>query len=391
MATARLQSIDFLRGLVMVLMTIDHAREFFYFAMPLPDPMEVEQVDVGTFFSRWLAHFCAPVFVFLTGLSAWLLADRRQLSRRELAWFLFQRGALFVVLEVTVINFAWTFAFPPEKIFLQVIWAIGVSMICLSGLIWLPWYLQLLTAVSIVAGHNLLDSVELQPGTAINWVWAILHDRQTLTLEGISIRTSYPVLPWIGLMAVGYVSGRWFEFVQQGTRLVWLGLAVFAAFVGMRVWGGYGEPHAWRLYEGQYLLGFLDFFNLTKYPPSLLFIMMTLGPAMVVLWGASLTADLRQRLGVRVYQAIVMFGQVPFLFYVLHLYFLHVAYRVSGLFLGYAWNGQPLHTDMPEKLDVGSIWVVWLIALLTLVALYPVVAVFARMKREQRFAVLRYF
>ena len=391
MATSRLQSVDFLRGLVIIFMTVDHVREFFYFAVPLPDPMEVEKVDVPTFVSRLLAHFCAPTFVFLTGLSAWLLADRRSLTHRELAWFLLKRGALFMVLEVTLINFAWTFSFLPEKVFLQVIWAIGFSMICLAGLVWLPWYVQLAIAITLVAGHNLLDSVKFAPGTPANWLWALLHDRQTLKLGGVSIRTSYPVLPWIGIIGLGYLSGRWFQKGQRGNWLLWAGLGACAAFVGLRIWGGYGEPSKWQMHEDRNLLSFLEFFNLTKYPPSLLFTLMTLGPALVVLWGAN---EWRVRFpgeGGRIYRAIVGLGRVPFLFYVVHLYFLHWSYRVCGLFFGYSWNGKPLQSEMPSRLDVGSIWFVWLIAVLTLVVLYPVVFVFARLKREGRFAVLRYF
>lgn len=386
--TTRLQSIDFLRGLVIAIMTVDHAREYFFFAVPLADPMDLAQVDGATFFARLLAHFCAPIFIFLTGLSACLHAQRRHLSRTELSRFLLKRGALLAVLEVTLINFAWTFSFPPHKLFLQVIWAIGLSMMSLAALIWLPRKALLAVALVILGGHNMLDGVHFAEGTAAYYVWGVLHQRSVLPIGDMLARTSYPVLPWIGVIALGFFCGRWFDgSMNADARQALLrrtGLLMVVVFVWLRLANGYGEPNHWQVFEGDPAMTLMAFFNLTKYPPSLLFIVMALGPALLLLRAAENWRG-------KWVDVLVVFGRVPFFYYVAHLYALHLAYRLSGVAMGYRWDGTPVDAQLPAKLDVGSIGWVWVIALITLAVLYPLMRKLAQLKAQKRSALLSYF
>lgn len=196
LVSQRLQSIDALRGLVILFMLLDHVRETFFMHHQVVDPMTIESTEPSLFFSRTLAHLCAPVFVLLTGLSAWLYGEKYQ-GRGATSAFLFKRGLFLVVLEFTLVNFAWTFQLPPTVIYMQVIWAIGVSMIALSLLVWLPRPALIALGALIIAGHNLLDGVHFAPGSVMHVPWAILHDRGWLEVsDSLRMRTSYPVLPW---------------------------------------------------------------------------------------------------------------------------------------------------------------------------------------------------
>ena len=203
----RLLSIDALRGLVILFMLLDHVRETFFLHRQVADPMNIEITDPALFFSRTLAHICAPVFVLLTGLSAYLYGEKYQ-GKRDVSAFLFKRGLFLVVLEFTLVNFAWTFQLPPSVIYMQVIWAIGVSMIALAALVWLPRPVLLVLGLVIIAGHNLLDALHFAPGSVMHVPWAILHDRGWIEVgDSLRMRTSYPVLPWIGVIALGYCLG----------------------------------------------------------------------------------------------------------------------------------------------------------------------------------------
>lgn len=279
--TQRLQSIDALRGLVIVFMLLDHVRETFFLHRQVSDPMTIDATDPSLFFSRTLAHLCAPVFVLLTGLSAWLYGEKYQ-GRSDVSAFLFKRGLFLVVLEFTLVNFAWTFQLPPSVIYLQVIWAIGISMIALSLLVWLPRPALLAMGALIIAGHNLLDGVHFGVESALHVPWAILHDRGWLEVfEAMRLRTSYPVLPWIGVIALGYGLGPWFARASLADtrqhRLLVAGVAALLGFVVLRLVNGYGEA-PWRVYP-DVTQTVMSFFNITKYPPSLLFLALTLAAA----------------------------------------------------------------------------------------------------------------
>ncbi len=244
-ATTRLHSIDALRGLVILFMLLDHVRETFYLHLQVSDPMDVTQTDPALFFSRTLAHLCAPVFVFLTGLSAFLYGERHE-GRVAVSAFLLKRGLFLVLLEVTLVNFAWTFQLPPKVIYLQVIWAIGLSMLALSALVWLPRAALVGLGLVLVAGHNLLDGVHFAPEHWAHVPWAVLHDRGWIGLgDALRLRTSYPLLPWIGVIALGYAAGPWFgrsANAARRTRNLLLTAAIaLGGFIVLRLNNGYGE------------------------------------------------------------------------------------------------------------------------------------------------------
>ncbi|MPT11558.1 MULTISPECIES: heparan-alpha-glucosaminide N-acetyltransferase domain-containing protein [Comamonas] len=372
-SAGRLQSIDALRGLVMLFMLLDHVRETFYLHLQVPDPMVVADTAPGLFFPRMLAHLCAPVFVFLTGLGAYLYASRHAEAGQASAasGFLWRRGLFLVLLEVTVVNFAWTFQFPPTKIFLQVIWAIGLSMLALSVLVWLPRKALLLLGLVLVAGHNLFDSVHFPADHVMHIPWAILHDRGWLELAGLQLRTSYPLLPWIGVIALGYGIGPWFgkacDPAQRRHHLLVAGVSCLLGFALLRTLNLYGDA-PW-LAGADTLRTVMSWFNVTKYPPSLLFLLLTLGIGLLLLGAFEKAA------GSRWLQLLATLGAAPMFFYVLHLYVLKFMY-LSAMAVWGANQGQ--------LFGLSSLLWLWVISALLAVTLYPVVRWFAALKQRRR-------
>ncbi|WP_257459577.1 DUF1624 domain-containing protein [Archangium lipolyticum] len=374
---ARIVTIDALRGVVMLLMLVDHAREFFYLHAQVSDPVNVATTPPGLFFTRLTAHLCAPVFVALTGLSAWLYGQRRG-GRRAASEFLLKRGLFLVLLELTLINFAWTFSFPAPTYYLQVIWAIGLSMIALAGLLWLPRPVLIGVGLVIVFGHNLLDPIQFEAGTPGATLWAILHDRGFIELPwGARARTSYPLLPWIGVIALGHGIGTWFSS-QLGPavrrfRLCSLGLAALALFLVLRVVNVYGEPVPWAR-GATPLTTVLSFLNLTKYPPSLDFLLLTLG------MGALLLAML-ERLPSRLLALLTTFGAAPLFFYLVHLYLLHGLNRVALALFG---PNQGTHFSVSNVLSL------WALAVVVSLPLWFACRWFVRLKARTRSAWMSY-
>lgn len=343
---SRIPSIDALRGLVMLLMLVDHTREFFFFHAQVSDPMDVGATAPALFFTRITAHLCAPVFVALTGLAAYLYGAARG-GGAAVSAFLLKRGAFLVALEVTVVSFAWTFDPTPPVLFLQVIWAIGLSMIALAALVHFPRPVQIAVGLTIVVGHNLLDPITIAAGEPGHAIWAILHDRGFIDLPwGGQARTSYPVLPWIGVITLGYAIGPWFARGDAGgERRRRLSVVMAVALIGfalLRVSNGYGDPSPWQP-QPTGLPAAMSFLNLTKYPPSLDFLLLTIGI------GAGLLA-LAERLPPWLATVLAVFGSAPLFFYLLHLYALHATNRLAGL-----WSGTPGLTSVRS---VGAIWTV---------------------------------
>lgn len=377
--TQRLQSIDALRGLVILFMLLDHVRETFFLHRQVSDPMTIEATEPSLFFSRTLAHLCAPVFVLLTGLSAWLYGEKHQ-GRGDVSAFLFKRGLFLVVLEFTLVNFAWTFQLPPSVIYLQVIWAIGVSMIALSLLVWLPRAALLALGAAIVAGHNLLDGLHFGVESALHVPWAILHDRGWLEFsENLRLRTSYPVLPWIGVIALGYGLGPWFArgsaAGQRQQRLLLAGLIALLGFVALRMFNGYGEA-PWSGYP-TFTQTVMSFFNITKYPPSLLFLALTLGCGLLLLRAFERAGQARW------ISALAVFGAAPMFFYLLHLYVLKLLYLACVALFG---------LNHGDYFGFDGIAAVWLGAVVLAVSLYLPVRGFARLKARRRdITWLKYF
>ena len=377
--TSRLTSVDQLRGTVIVLMLLDHVRETFYMHQQVGDPMAVDQVEPALFVSRLLAHLCAPVFVLLTGLSAWLYASGKPDGRRAASAFLLKRGLFLVVLELLVVNFAWTLQFPPSVMYLQVIWAIGVSMIALAGLLWLPRGALAVLALAVIAGHNLLDGVRVQGDGALAVLWKVLHQRDWIAVtDGLRLRTSYPVLPWIGVIALGWVIGPWFARGGDGLlrqRRLWMaGAGALLAFVILRAVNLYGDS-PWQSFA---TLGstLMSVFNVTKYPPSLLFLLLTLGIGLLLL------RLYEQPRVARALAPLADIGAAPMFFYLLHLYVLKLLYVLAEARWGHT-HGAYFAVD-----HVASLWVIT--ALLALALYWPTKA-FARFKARRRdLAWLRY-
>jgi uncharacterized membrane protein len=365
-AQRRILSIDALRGLVMVFMLVDHVRETFLLHLQVSDPMDVGTTQASLFVSRLIAHLCAPVFVFLSGLSAYLYASRQVGDTGAAASFLARRGLFLVVLELTLINFAWTATFPPKVIYLQVIWAIGLSMLALACLVRLPRGILVALGFLIVAGHNLLDPLHFAPGHPLHAIWAVLHDRGWLDItDGLRLRTSYPVLPWIGIICLGYACGPWFasgfSAPARQRRLLGWAAASLAGFVLLRALNVYGDrPWSPGASSAETVM---SFFNVTKYPPSLLFVALTLGAGLLLL------VLLERRLPVLGARLAVL-GSAPMFFYILHLYVLQLMAR------GLEGAGFAVHME--------TMWPVWALAALLTIALYPAVRAFAAFKARRR-------
>lgn len=342
----RIVSIDALRGFVMLLMMVDHVRETFFLHAQVSDPMGLDTETI-LFVSRLLAHICAPVFIALTGISAWLYGQKNG-GGKAAAAFLFKRGLFLVVLELTVVNLAWTFDPTPEVRYLQVIWAIGLSMIALSVLLWLPRAALAAAGLVIVFGHNLLDPITIAAGHPGHVLWAILHDRSLIEgAAGTQFRVSYPLLPWIGVIALGYAAGPWFgpqtTEALRARLLVATGLSALILFAVVRGLNGYGEPVPWQVGE-TWARTALSFLNLTKYPPSLDFLLATVGI------GALLLVAL-DRAPAALTTQLAVFGGAPLFFYIVHLVLLGAANRVCLAIWG------PNQGDWFSLPNMGWIWV----------------------------------
>lgn len=369
-ARQRLLSIDALRGLVILFMLLDHVRETFLLHRQVSDPMTIDSTEPALFASRTLAHLCAPVFVLLTGLSAWLYGQKYQ-GRRDVSAFLFKRGLFLIVLEFTLVNFAWTFQLPPSVIYMQVIWAIGVSMLALAVLVWLPRAVLIALALVIMGGHNVLDGLHVQASSALQIPWTILHERSWIDVgDSLRLRTTYPVLPWIGVIALGYGLGPWFAKGIQPTVRQWYlllaGVGALVGFVVLRAANGYGEK-PWQAYENG-VQTLMSFFNITKYPPSLLFLALTLGIGLLLLLAFE-RAGQKRWIGI-----LATFGAAPMFFYLLHLYVLKILYVACVALFG---------LNHGNYFGFDSIGAIWLVALLLPLVLYPPVRWFAGLKARR--------
>ncbi|AGW93243.1 DUF1624 domain-containing protein [Cupriavidus sp. DF5525] len=379
-AGGRLLSIDALRGLVILIMLLDHVRDMFFLHVQVTDPMDASATTPALFFSRLAAHLCAPVFIWLAGVSAWLYGAAGH-DRGAVSGFLLRRGVFLVVLELTLVGFAWTWTFPPQVVYLQVIWAIGLSMMALAALVWLPRPMLIAAGIALVAGHNLLSPLHFPPESVWHIPWAILHDRTWIDIaDGLKVRTSYPVLPWIGVIALGYAAGPWFAASMPAgarqRRLAGCAVAALAGFAVLRVLNGYGQEQKW-MPGSDALHTAMSFLNVTKYPPSLLFLLLTLGVGLLLLvW---LERAERGWLARR----LAVFGAVPMFFYLLHLYVLQLLYQACA----HHWG-----LNQARVFGFDHVWQLWLVAAVLAVLLWPAVRWFAALKARRRdWRWLKYF
>ncbi len=374
----RFSSIDLLRGLVMVIMALDHVRDYFHADAFLFSPTDLEATTVPIFLTRWITHYCAPVFVFLAGTSAWIIHQRK--STPELTSFLVKRGIWLIIVEIVIIKVAWSFNPTLPRFGLAVIWAIGVSMLALAVLIQLPFRAILITGLAIVFGHNALDGLHFDGA----WWWKMLHERGKVDLNGIRVAFAYPVLPWIGTMALGYcfgsLYGKGYTPEVRRRMLIRLGVACGLLFVALRMVNAYGDPFPWS-WQASPAFTALSFLNVQKYPPSLLYLLMTLGPAFLFLaWSEHVRGWLAS--------ALIVFGRVPFFYYILHLYLIHAVAMVAAELTGFGWHSMVLSSmvnSSPELKGYGfSLPLVYVIWLGIVVALYPLCAWFNKVKSNNR-------
>ena len=375
---ARIAVIDVMRGLVMLIMLFDHVRETFFLHHQVSDPMDAAHVDPALFFTRLAAHVCAPMFVFLTGLSAWLYAHPAA-GPRSATGFLFKRGLLLVVLELVFVNFAWMGTFTPAILYLQVIWVIGLAMMALAVLHKLPLKVLALLGVAIIAGQHLFTWLHAEEGSLGYYLLTVLLQRGYLVADGaMKIKVSYPLLPWIGVIVLGYAAGPLYArgLSAEGRRrlLLALGGGSLLLLAVLRGFNLYGETLPWVAGDTA-LRTAMSMLNFTKYPPSLDFLLFTLGLGLLgMAWLESVDNWFTR--------ACATFGGAPMFYYLLHLYLLLVIRIALTAALG---------ANHGNRFGVEHIWQVWLIALALMPVLYFPCRAFANYKRRSKQAWVRYF
>ena len=331
--STRIQSIDILRGVVMVIMALDHVRDFFHYGSFYSDPTNLDTTTPILFFTRFITHYCAPVFIFLAGTSAFLYGSNK--TKPQLFKFLLTRGIWLIILEITVNNILWKFDLTYSRLILQVIWAIGFSMISLSFLIFLPRKLLLALGLIIVFGHNTLDDIVFNDTSPTSVIWYALHQVNMIPYaEGKVIGFFYPVLPWIGVMTLGYCLGtlyvRGFSSKIRKKWLLTLGGSALIFFFVLRGLNIYGDLVPWTVQDTT-TKTILSFFKVSKYPPSLSYLLVTLGPALLFLYGIENVKN-------RMIDFFLVFGRVPLFYYFLHILLIHLLAIVGILIFGGDWT-----------------------------------------------------
>jgi uncharacterized membrane protein len=379
----RVESVDVVRGVIMVLMALDHTRDFF--GQTSFSPTDPTQTTIPLFFTRWVTHFCAPVFFLLTGTGAYL--SLRKKTKAELSKFLFSRGLWLIFLEITLFRcLGLQFNFDYHLTLLDVLWALGWAMIVLSALVHLPASVVTAFGVVMIAGHNLLDPIR-----SSNPVWSILHSLNFIVANPQhSVFVAYVLIPWVGVTAVGYGLGQIYTWASDRRRTFLLrsGLGVTAAFVILRGINIYGDPLRCTTQKSAAFTA-LSFLNTSKYPPSLLFLLMTLGPALIFLWAVDGGTPQWLR------PALVL-GKVPMFYYLLHFPLIHLL----AVGVCYARYGQahwmfesPTIAQFPVTTPPGwgyPLPVVYLIWFCVVLALYPLCRWFAGLKQRRNDAWLSY-
>ncbi|SDE11105.1 Uncharacterized membrane protein [Dyadobacter soli] len=368
----RIESIDLPKGLVMVLMALDHTRDYFYQSGLFFEVSNPAVASVPVYITRIITHVCAPTFSFLAGISAFFSGKKR--SRSDLALFLVKRGLWLVFMELTIISFAWYLNVNFTNLDLGVIWVLGMSMIFLAGFVYLPPNATLIISLALIGGHNLLDRLHFD-----NVWWAILHEVYTTKIWGITLTVVYPIIPWIGVMALGYYFGRFYQvpFDPASRKRIFnrIGLATIILFLVVRWLNVYGDPVPWKhLPTPERTL--MSYFNVSKYPPSLSYLLLTLTFPFLFLANS-------EKWSGKVIDFFCVFGRVPFFYYILHLYTIRITGMIGAELTGYGWQ-----TAIQTQFDINlhgfgfSLPVVYLIWLSIIAALYPVCKWFDGYKRK---------
>jgi uncharacterized membrane protein len=375
-AKQRINSIDTLRGIIMIIMALDHVRDFFHMGAMTSDPTDPFTTTPTLFFTRWITHFCAPLFVFLAGTSIFLTGRKR--SKKNLSVFLLKRGLWLMLIELTVFNFLFSFDPMLHFIGLQVIWVTGVSMVLMAALIYLPVSALMILGLLIIGCHNLLDAFNSpkMPDTPV-W-WALLHQQYfTQYAPGRSFMVLYPLLPWPGIMILGYCLGslyiNGYDAAKRRRILVQVGVAAIIIFLTVRWINVYGDLRKWSTQETT-TRTILSFLNVTKYPPSLMYICMTIGPGLIVLaWLEKIKAGWTH--------IVVIYGRVPMFYYLLHFFLIHFLCMIMFFVSGHTWSqaadGQMIFRTNDFGYSLGVVYLIWIGIV---VALYPLCKRYSKYK-----------
>lgn len=357
----------------MVIMALDHVRDYFHITANLDNPLNLETTTPLIFITRWITHFCAPVFVFLSGTSIYLQSLRK--TKRELSLFLMKRGLWLIAIEFVIISLGWSFNPQYHFIFLQVIWAIGISMFILGLLVHLPYSLLLSIGLLIVFGHNLLDGIEAAADFKAGFIWDLLHSGYFSVysyFENHSVIIVYPFVPWLGVMILGYCFGIFYSSkysaVQRKQLLLYMGIALILIFIVLRYLNFYGDPVKWSVQKSS-LFSFFSFIDVNKYPPSLLFLCITIGPSLLFL-------VFIEKIKNRWTDFFQIYGRVAFFYYILHIYLIHLIATICFFARGHTLDeatitGQnfPFYFLIPgEGYTLEWVYLVWGFVVL---ALYP--------------------
>lgn len=377
----RIESLDLLKGLVIIIMAIDHVRDYFHNSSYLFDPTDPTLTTVPLFLTRFITNFCAPAFSFLAGLSAYIVGRKK--SQIELSSFLLKRGLWLVFVELIIMMFGWHFDIGFKNVFLGVIWILGISMICLAGLIHLPKKVVLIFSCVFIFGHNLLDNIHFDNSI----LWKILHERGPfLITPEHSFRVGYPIIPWVAVMSLGYYFGSFYDNTFDPLKRLRLfniiGIIAIVAFVAIRSINIYGNLTQWKEYDNLKQTVF-SFFNLSKYPPSLDFLLVTLG-------GAFLFLANTEKLKGKIVNFLCVFGRVPFFFYIIHIYLIHFLAMLTAEITGFGWQSMILHS-LPWAIRVDelkgfgfNLAIVYMIWIFVIAMLYPLCKKFDAYKQNNK-------
>ncbi len=385
--TRRIESLDILKGLVIIFMALDHTRDYFHADSFLFDPADPEKSNLILFFTRWITHFCAPAFSFLAGISAFLVGRRK--SKKELTSFLLKRGLWLILIEFTIVSFGWSFNIHFPSLGLLVIWSLGVSMIFLALMIHFSMKTILVGSLILIFGHNLLDKIPVDN----NLFWSILHEQGTFVVfNGLKLRVTYPIVPWIGVMSLGYYFGKFYNSDVSSKNRIRLfsriGLYSILGFLLIRGLNLYGNSDPWIAYDSfsQTLISFL---NPAKYPPSLTYLLMTLGPSLIFL-------AFSENLNGRFVKFSSTFGKVPFFIYIIHIYVIHFFAMILAEITGFGFESMSLDgfVSFNEQLigfgvSLGWVYVIWFVILLMLYPLCKKFGMYKETNKEKRW--LSYF
>jgi uncharacterized membrane protein len=385
---SRITSLDALRGTVMVIMALDHVRDFVHAGAMTGSPTDLRTTTVALFITRWITHFCLPVFMFTAGMGMFLWAHRSGRTPWELSRFLVTRGLWFMLLELTVMRFAYDFDFSLQYLWLLlVLWSFGLCMLVMAVLVHIPRRWLAVLSVAAIALHNLLDGVDAARFGAWAWVWNIAHEPGVFMVLGRSALVTYPLLPWAAVMAAGFCFGEVYTLdpARRQSIMLRVGAAMTVAFFVLRAINRYGDPEHWAVQKSA-AFTVLSFLNCTKYPGSLDYVLMTLGPALMLL--ASL--DRRPLQGTN---PLLIFGRVPMFYFVLHFYLAHAIavvlalMRYGGAALAFVFNPSPAMGGPAKIYPAGygfSLWVVYAVWIVVVLSLYPLCRWFARVKATRR-------